>query len=321
MKKADFEELNEPHWRQLETTLAALEKGEPLASTQEVPKLFRQACGDLALAQHRMYGKRLCERLNELVIGTYQRLQMAASRGGGAFLELFASTFPRAVRTEARLVWLSLALFFVPFFGFILAAYFDPKWIYALLPPEARHMMDEMYGSSQVGDFFRDKFGSNFKMFGFYIMNNVSIHFRIFAGGVLLVVGAGWAIGYQGIFLGAMFGYVHHAGNLHRLYTFCVSHSSFELLGFILGGAAGMRLGMALVAPGRLSRLAAMREAGRRALPILCGSTAMLVVAAMIEAFWSASAIPADWKYAVGIAGWMGFAAYFLLAGRRTHAA
>jgi len=167
----------------------------------------------------------------------------------------------------------------------------------------------------------RERFGSNFEMFGFYIFNNVSIHFRIFAGGVLLVVGAAWAIGFQGIFLGAMFGYVHHAGNLHRLYTFCASHSSFELLGFILGGAAGMRLGLALVAPGRLTRLAAMREAGKRALPILCGSTGMLVLAAAIEGFWSPSNAPAMMKYTVGISGWVLFAAYFTLAGRRAHAA
>jgi len=321
MKKADFEELNEPQWRELEDTLAALDKRQPTATASNLPKLFRQACGDLALAQHRMYGKRLCDRLNDLVIGAYQRLQLAAVRGGGAFLSLFTTKFPQAVRKEAGLVSLSLALFFVPFLAFILAAYFDPKWIYALLSPEARHQMDQMYGSDQPGDFFRERFGSDFSMFGFYIMNNVSIHFRIFAGGVLLVVGAAWAIGYQGIFLGATFGYVHHTGNLHRLYTFCASHSSFELLGFILGGAAGMRLGMALVAPGRLTRLAAMREAGKRALPILCGSTAMLVVAAMIEAFWSASYMAAEIKYAVGISGWLLFAAYFCFAGRRAHAA
>src|SRR6185369_10291405 len=59
MKKADFEELNEPHWRELEATLAGLEKRTVPPSTRNFPKLFRQACGDLAMAQHRMYGKRL----------------------------------------------------------------------------------------------------------------------------------------------------------------------------------------------------------------------------------------------------------------------
>ncbi len=275
-------------------------------------------CGDLALAQHRMYGRRLCERLNVLVIGTYQHLSAAARLGSGASVRFFASTFPCSVRREQRVVWLCIALFFAPLLAFIAAAYFEPKWIYALLPPEAQAQMDAMYGQETMDDFVRDKFGSSFAMFGFYIINNVSIHFRIFASGVLLGAGAVYGLGYQGIFIGAMFGYVHTSGNLHRLYTFCASHSSFELLGFILGAAAGVRIGLALVHPGRLPRVAAMREAGKRALPVLLGSTMMLIAAAAIEGFWSGSSVPALMKHTAGILGWVIFTVYFIFAGRRT---
>jgi uncharacterized membrane protein SpoIIM required for sporulation len=316
MKRSAFEDNNEQAWRDLENMVTSIEGKKPVIDKWRLPQLFRQVCGDLALAQHRMYGRRLCDRLNALVIGSYQLLQNAARRGTGSLGQFLGATLPRAVRAEYRLVWLSFALFFVPFAGFIIAAYFDPKWIHAILGPESRQMMDKMYGSETTDEFIRDQFGSNFKMFGFYIYNNVSINFRIFAGGVLVVLGASLAIAYQGIFIGAMFGYVHQAGNIERLYTFCASHSSFELLGFILGGAAGMRLGMALVAPGRLTRHEAVREAGRRAFPILMGSTLMISLAAVIEAFWSPSAAPPWMKYSVGIAGWVMFALYYTFAGR-----
>ncbi len=317
MKPSAFEEKNGKAWSELEQTLETLERRRSIRDASRVPRLFRQVCGDLALAQHRMYGRRLCERLNVLVIGAYQHLGAAAQRGSGAFVKFFASVFPRAVREEKRVVWVCLALFWVPFLAFIAAAYFDPKWIFALLPPEAQAQMDQMYGQETMDEFVRDHFGSSFAMFGFYIINNISIHFRIFASGALLGVGAAYGLGYQGIFLGAMFGYVHTAGNLHRLYTFCASHSSFELLGFILGAAAGVRIGLALVHPGRLPRAAAMREAGKRALPVLLGSTMMLVCAAAIEGFWSGSAVPAWMKHTVGILGWVLFAVYFIFAGRR----
>ena len=318
MKPTAFEEKNDAAWRELERALDALDRRKPVEDAARVPRLFRQVCGDLALAQHRMYGRRLCERLNVLVIGAYQHLGLAARRGSGAFVRFFASTFPRAVRTEHRVVWLCMALFFVPFAAFIVAAYFEPKWIFALLPPEAQAQMDMMYGKDTMDDYVRDKFGSSFAMFGFYIINNISIHFRIFASGVLLGAGAVYGLGYQGIFLGAMFGYVHTSGNLHRLYTFAASHSSFELLGFILGAAAGVRIGLALVHPGRLPRAAAMREAGKRALPVLLGSTMMLVGAAVIEGFWSGSGVAPWMKHTVGILGWVLFAVYFIFAGRRT---
>jgi uncharacterized membrane protein SpoIIM required for sporulation len=321
MKRAAFEETNESHWRKLEETTAALDKGKPALDAHELPHLFRQVCGDLALAQHRMYGRRLCDRLNALVIAAYQHLQMAANRGGSAFVRLFAQEFPAAVRREARLVWLCIGLFCIPVAGFILAAYFEPKWIYAVLSPEMRQMMDGMYGEGTRNEFIRDRFGSNFAMFGFYIFNNVGIAFRIFAGGVIFGVLGAVALGYQGVMIGAMFGYVHQAGNLERLYTFASSHSSWELLGFMLGAAAGMRIGLAFAMPGRLTRAAAMREAGKRALPILYGSTAMISVAAVIEAFWSPSDAPPEMKYTVGILGWAMFAAYFFFAGRRADAA
>lgn len=321
MKRNAFEETNEPHWRELEATLAALDRGQTTLDGKRLPGLFRQVCGDLALAQHRMYGRRLCERLNAMVIGAYQHLHLALNRGAGGFVRFFAATFPQGVRREASLVWLNFALFFVPLAAFIAAAYFEPKWIYALLPPEVRHQMDAMYGADSADEYVREQFGSNFGMFGFYVINNVSINFRIFASGVILGVGAAYGIGFQGIFIGAMFGYVHHAGNLDRLYTFCASHSSWELLGFILGSAAGMRIGLSIVSPGRLTRMAALRESGKRALPVLIGSTAMIAFAAVIEGFFSPSAAPAWMKYTVGILGWVMFGAYFLLAGRRVDAA
>ncbi len=320
MKRTAFEESNEPHWVDLESTLAALDSKQPAMDARRLPRLFRQVCGDLALAQQRMYGRKLCERLNTMVIGAYQHLHLALNRGASGFVRFFAATFPQGVRREAALVWLNFALFFAPLAAFLAAAYFEPKWIFALLPPELRQMMDAQYGAGTGDEYVREQFGSNFGMFGFYIMNNVSINFRIFAGGVILGVGAAYGIGYQGVFIGAMFGYVHHSGNPERLYTFCSSHSSWELLGFILGGAAGMRIGLALVNPGRLTRMAALRDAGRRALPVLLGSTAMISCAAVIEGFFSPSSAPAGLKYTVGILGWVMFAAYFSLAGRRMDA-
>lgn len=321
MKRSAFEETNEERWQRLETTVTLLEKGQKTPDTKELPHLFRRVCGDLALAQHRMYGRKLCDRLNTLVIEAYQHLHRAMSRSGGAFLRLFTTDFPQAVRAEWRLAWICLAIFFVPFGGFITAAYFEPKWIYAVLSPEMREMMDGMYGSASANEFIREKFGSDFMMFGYYILNNVSISFFIFAGGVAFAIGGIWSLGYQGVILGAMFGYVHAEGNLKRLYTFCASHSSWELLGFVLSATAGIRIGLAFAVPGRLTRGAAFREAGEKVKPILYGSTCMLVAAAAIEGFWSASGATPAMKYTMGLIGWLFFAAYFFLVGRRAHAA
>ena len=68
MKRQTFEKANEAAWVELEQTVQTLEKRTPSPNTAKLPQLFRQVCGDLALAQHRMFGRKLCERLNNLVI-------------------------------------------------------------------------------------------------------------------------------------------------------------------------------------------------------------------------------------------------------------
>ena len=317
MKRADFEKQNDPHWRELESALAELNRRRPLLDAERLPRLFRQVCGDLALAQHRMYGRKLCERLNTLVISTWGHLHAGLNRGTSGLALYFGHTFPAAVRAESRVVWLTIAMFWLPFLAFIAAAYFEPKWIYAILPPEQQIMMDASYGKDDPSEYIREKFGSNFAATGFYIINNVTIAFRSFASGVLFGVGAIYGLGYQGIILGAMFGYVHANGNLHRLYTFCASHSSFEILGIILCGAAGTVVGLGLVKPGRLSRKDALAACGKKALPILIGGALMVATAAPIEGFWSPSSVPAPIKHTVGILGWVAFALYFTLAGRK----
>jgi len=111
-------------------------------------------------------------------------------------------------------------------------------------------------------------------------------------------------------------GYVHYACDPKSFWTFVAGHSSFELLGMVVAGMAGMRLGLAILHPGRLTRAKALAEAGKRALPLIYGAAIMTTCAACIEGFWSGRPLPADWKYGAGIVLWILHALYFLFAGR-----
>jgi uncharacterized membrane protein SpoIIM required for sporulation len=84
----------------------------------------------------------------------------------------------------------------------------------------------------------------------------------------------------------------------------------------LLAGAAGMRLGLALVSPGAHTRLSAVRTAAAQSLPIIAGAALMLVVAAGIEAFWSPRLLPRALKLSVGGVLWALVALWLSLAGR-----
>jgi uncharacterized membrane protein SpoIIM required for sporulation len=319
VKRARFEQQNRADWDELEHFVDEMDSNRLPADPERLPSVFRKVCGDLALAQHRMYGSDLTGKLNHIVIRGYNHLYAGLGGGLSRALRWAAVDFPAAIRREWRLFWLCSAMFWVPFFGMLLAAYIAPEWVEAVLGPESRRMIEIGFGpGSELSD-YRDEFGSNFAMFGMYIWNNIGIDFRIFAGGILFCLGTIFFLVFNGVHIGASTGYAHmlHDGAWPEpFYNFVSGHSSFELLAMIIAGIAGMRIGLAVLRPGRLSRGKALAREGKRALPLICGAAMMTFVAAIIEGFWSAQEMPSVVKYAVGLTFWAVLTAYFLLAGR-----
>jgi len=177
--------------------------------------------------------------------------------------------------------------------------------------------LDLMYGSSddQISN-LRSEYGSNFMMFCHYIWNNIGIDFRIYAGGILACLGSLFFLAYNGVFFGAVVAYIHTACSTEAFYTFVAGHSSFELIAMVIAGMAGLRIGMGLLHPGRKTRRKSLLDAGKKSLPLILGAALMTFVAAAIEGFWSAQALPPMLKYSVGIAFWVVCFLYLGLSGR-----
>ncbi len=323
MTSGDFEHRNGERWAEYESLVILMEKGKAGPAAEKLPRLFRELSLDLSLAESRMYGARITERLNELVIRGYELIYRTRRGGWENAVAFVAVKFPQAVRREWRLFWLCNAVFWLPFFALLLSAHHDLRWIQAILGADGMASMEQMYGGKEEQlSHLRSEYGSNFMMFCFYIYNNVAIDFRIFAGGMVVGVGTLFFLLFNGLHLGAAAGYVNHACNPESFWSFVAGHSSFELLGMVVSGMAGMRLGLAILRPGRLPRVRALVEAAKQALPLIYGAAILTSLAAVIEGFWSAQAIPSNLKYTVGIIGWILHIAYFSLAGRRSgHAA
>jgi uncharacterized membrane protein SpoIIM required for sporulation len=154
-------------------------------------------------------------------------------------------------------------------------------------------------------------------MFGFYIRNNVGVAFKCYAGGVFLGLGSLLALFYNGLFGGVIAGYLVSRGLSGTFFSFVATHSAFELTAIVLSGAAGLRLGRALLAPGRMSRSQALAQAGGESIVVIYGVAIMLLIAAAIEAFWSSSQwLPTSVKYAGASLCWLTVLSYFFLRGR-----
>lgn len=322
MSSLDFEDRRREAWNELDRMIESVEKGRPEPGVFQLPRRFREACADLALARHRMYGGHVVSRLNELVIRGYKLLYRSRKKGGEAFVRFVFATFPAMVRKEWRLFWLCSALFWLPFFGMMAVAWIDIDWIQAVLGAEGMASMEAMYGGEEEQlSHLRSEYGSNFMMFAHYINNNVGIDFQIFAGGILAGLGTIFFLIFNGVYIGAAAGYVSYACNPESFWTFVAGHSSFELLGMVVAGMAGMRLGLGVLKPGRMSRGKSIAAGAKRSLPLILGAGGMTALAAVVEGFWSAQPLPAEVKYGFGITMWVLHGAYFLLLGRGRRAA
>jgi uncharacterized membrane protein SpoIIM required for sporulation len=332
MKQQLFEIRYGPEWVQFEEWLAkhgardnvsapwsgggTRDRVAPPFDAAELPQRYRRLCHQLALARDRRYGTDLVARLHRLAIEVHQLLYGARHEASHTWLGYIFGGFARRVRAQRRYVLAAALLFFVPFVAMLIVTQVYPEAIYYLMSPKRIAEFETMYGpaAQKLG---RRGAESDFYMLGFYIANNVKIAFQTFAGGLLFGFGALFFLVFNGIVLGAVEGHVTAIGYGTAFHSFVAGHSALELGGIVLSGAAGLRLGLALLAPGRLTRKEALGVAGRDAAGIMYGVAGMIVAAAFVEAFWSSigSIAPAV-KYGVGIALGVLVLAYFLLAGR-----
>ena len=327
MNQEQFIACHQPKWQQLENWLDALntpgtQHTLPTSTALEnadFPYLYRSVCHHLALARARCYSHSLIERLSMLVLNAHQHLYSSPPNLWRKIVFFTAAGFPKLVRREWRLVGLSTLLFFGPLVSMLLTVQLSPEMVHTLLDPEQTREFEQMYSTELTQRPGRERDAqSDFLMFGFYIRNNTSIGFQIVAGGLLFGLGSVFFLIFNGLYIGAVAGHLLNVGHTTPFFSFVAGHSSLELTAIVLSGAAGLKLGVALINPGRLSRMRALRLHARVAIKIIYGTAAMFLIAAFVEAFWSSLTwIPPAFKFLVAAFLWLAVIAYFGTVGLR----
>ncbi|WP_061290382.1 stage II sporulation protein M [Azotobacter vinelandii] len=323
MKQNSFEHRHQAEWQDFARRLDALERGRPGADSRHFPAAYRRLCRHLALAEERGYSSRLVDQLQQLALRGHRQFYRHRNPLGARCLGFLLGGFPRLVREEWRPVLAASLLFYGCLLGMGLLVYLFPELVYSLLDPGQVAQMEAMYDpdASRLGRFGERSSAADWMMFGYYVMNNFGIAFQTFAGGLLFGLGSLFFLLINGLSIGAVAGHLSDIGYTGTFWPFVIGHGAFELTAITLAGAAGLKLGWALCAPGRLRRSEALRQAAERSVRLVVGVLFLLLIAAFVEAYWSSMTFPgAALKYTVGILLWLLVAAYFLLAGRPRHA-
>lgn len=324
MKQQPFEQLHQAEWQALEQLLDQLEgnRASP-AACEDFSRRYRRLCHQLALATERGYSQARIEALQQLAMRGHQQLYRHRSQVAASIAGFLAAGLPGSVRSQWRWVAGAAAVLATSLLLTLALVLAFPDLIYAIVNPQQVQQMEAMYdpGAARFGPAAEHLSSSALMMFGYYVMHNVGIAFQVFASGLLLGVGSLYMLLGNGLSIGAVAGHLSQIGFGRTFWPFVIGHGAFELTGIVLAGAAGLRLGGALIAPGACSRSQALRHSAPLALQLVYGALLLLLVAAFVEAFWSSrSDLPNAVKYGVGALFWALVTGYLALAGRGTHA-
>ena len=322
MRQAEFEAQYERSWARFERAIGTLASRSRTEVDDELtpeafPAAYREVCHHLALARARRYGLGLQTRLNQLALEGHRVLYRERPSWWRQFGHFLDVELPRAVRAHWRYMAVSAVCLLGPMVLLVWLMQDRPGLIYSIADGNTVMSIERMYADDRelLGEREAD---SNFLMFGFYIYNNVGIGFRTFAGGLLFGIGTLFFLIYNGVFIGGVSGYLNTMPYRENFWSFVVGHGAFELTAIVMFGAAGLRLGMALLAPGRRRRWHSVRDAGRTVLPVVVGATVFMLIAAFVEAYWSSQTWPGfAAKYAVGGVLWFAVLAYLFLKDTR----
>ena len=280
-------------------------------------RLFREISQDLNTAKANGYDPEIVERLNALVNEGNQILYSWHELPLKSLSRFILYTFPQKVRLNRRGILASLLIFYgISFFSAFLCITF-PDLPQELIPARQLRQIESMYDPDNSRFLKPREINNDADMFGFYIYNNISIAFRTFAGGIFAGFGSLLFLCINAGFLGITAGHLTGIGYAQTFYPFVIAHGAFELNAVAFCAYAGLLLGYRLFITNGLSRGASVKKAANDALPIIAGSALMLIIAAVIEAFWSSKyLLPVQLRIGAGIFLWILLLLYFLFAGK-----
>ena len=169
----------------------------------------------------------------------------------------------------------------------------DPGFIPLIVP---QHLIRQVEG----GEVWFDSILSVRPLASSMIMtNNISVSFLAFALGMTFGLGTLYLMTFNGLMLGTLAALCHINGLNVPFWSFVLPHGVIELTAIFMAGGAGFLLGTALFIPGDLPRKEALVQKGRRAVRLVLGCVPLLIVAGIIEAFFSPTPIPAGLKFAM----------------------
>lgn len=301
----------QPSWQTLDALLNKLERqGLKTLKADEIRQLaslYRSVSADLARAKTNQVGDRMIRELQTLTTRAYSQVYQGSRRQEWrSVLEFYLWGFPAVVQRSRGYIALATGLFVLAGLVSWWIAWHDPKLIELIVPPrliEQVRDQGELWMGSIVGI---EPFASSSIM-----INNIKVSFSAVAGGMTVGLLTTYIMVLNGLMIGTIGTLVGQNNLAFPFWAFVFPHGSLELPAIFLAGGAGFLLARAILFPGQYRRADALKLYGTQAAQLVFGIVPMLVIAGIIEGFFSPNpAVPDLLKYVAGIILFIGLIWY-----------
>jgi uncharacterized membrane protein SpoIIM required for sporulation len=279
----------------------------------ELTELYQRCGAQLAHARVAYAGDAvLVSRLTLLVGDTHAVLFGQRDGEAAKSIARFAtSTFPAAVVSLRRYIAVAALLTFVPWAVFQVWLSVSPR-AFDLVAPDA---VKEAYINHEFESYYSSQPAQNFATEVF--LNNVRVAFLAFAAGILLCVVTALVLAINGANGGVAGGMFTHVGETGKFWGLILPHGLLELSAVVVAGAAGLRIGWALIDPGDRTRFAALTKEAHRAGNVVIGLVAAFLLAALVEGFVTGRPWSTAVRVGIGIAVFVLFWGWTIVFGVR----
>jgi len=299
-------------WSELESRTSALARGRlhrvSAGDLERFALLYRHAASDLAIARRDFPDHPITEYINAVCGRAHVLMHRATPQRRIGVLPFFATGAPRVFRANRGYFLVALGCLLAGTLAGWLAYDLRPD-LRALLVPDS--LFDQMASGSLNVSIPQPLLAAPS-----IFLHNIEVAALCLVLGLCLGLPTALLLFFQGWSLGTLGAAVHAGGYDFAFWSLIAAHGLLELSIIVTAGAAGLRLGDALLRPGLRSRADSLAHAGRDILGLFLATAVLLVVAGCLEAFVSPSGLPGGAKIAIGLCVGAAFYAWLLLAGR-----
>jgi uncharacterized membrane protein SpoIIM required for sporulation len=287
-----------PHWERLASLLSRSDQsglnGLSRSELQEMALLYRQVASDLSVLRRDETARTYAENVNQLLARTHHIIYSRKKTGWAALYRFLKDEYPAIFQKQLPYVVASLLVSVA--WGLLGAALTSAR------PEFMRHYVGPaMIATMEQHKMWTESIVSVAPQETSHIMtNNLTVSFVTFSSGIIFGIGTFWFLYTNGMMLGVIAAACHQYGMSVPLWSFVAPHGSLELPAIIIAGAAGFRIGHAMLFPGGYRWKESVAKGGIEATRLVAGVIPMLVIAGTLEGFFSPSHAPVWLKFTVG---------------------